>query len=220
MRLFLLVLINTLLFAQTPKVYTKLGDLIYKNASKIKTMQDINEFRRYTLRIDTYLKEVERLKEYGYQVELNTKGYDKEIYLEGLRKIEETNNFFVREIHSTFDMALKENNIELFNTLLEANMVEEQKYEDEIISFYMKNKESAFKSTYIDNVLQEREAKQKEAQRLKAVRAIQKESELSRIERIRKRDKEKEEALQKALDKELEEKKAKILEEQMRELSR
>jgi hypothetical protein len=216
----LLTLIVTCGFAANPAVYSALGDVIYDNVAHIENLKDIKEYERYKVRIDAYVAKVAQAKEEGFKLEKGDISIDKKVYLQKLRELSVTNDFFIKDVHASYKASMRDNDNELFSKIINSKLLDIDKYKSEIKEYYIQNSEEITQEGVIQQLLDEdaRLAKQRDLNK-KKYKSPQ-ELEREKIERLRKKDKEKEEALQKALEKELQEKKKNILKEQIKELSR
>ena len=213
----------TFLFAQYPKVYTQLGDEIYANVSKIEHLADLRELTPYKNQIEIYVYEVEKAKEYGFLVENGDQNVVKEIYLEDLRELIKTNNFFKQLVQEFFEDSLQKQNSVLFFHLVQSGLLDIAKYEEHILAYYRSHVEDVPREGVIDMLLVKQEESEKKRQAAQKAREsvtykTQKESQEEKIERLRKIDQEKKEALRRTLDEEEARKKAEIIQKQKEEL--
>jgi hypothetical protein len=213
-------LLSTLAFAANPAVYSALGDVIYDNAPHIDNLKNIKEYERYRVRIEEYVSKVAQAKEEGFRLEKGDTSVDKKDYLLKLRELSATNDFFVKDVHASYKASMRDKDNELFSKMINSKLLDLNKYKSEIKEYYIQNSEGITQEGVIQQFLDEdaRLAKQRELNKKKY--KTKEEIEREKIQRLRKKDKEQAEALQKALEKELQEKKKKILKEQVQELSR
>ena len=216
----LLLFFTTVAFAANPAVYSPLGDTIYDNAKHIEKLKDIKAYERYKVKIDEYVAEVEKTKEVGFKIERGDASVDKKVYLQKLRELSATNDFFVKDVHASYKASMRDKDNELFSQMINSNLLDVNRYKSEIKEYYIQNSDGITQEGVIQKFLDEdaRLAKQRELNKTKY--KTKEEIEREKIERLRRKDKEKEEALQKALEQELQEKKKQILKEQVQELSR
>ncbi|MCD6259773.1 MAG: hypothetical protein J7J31_09250 [Helicobacteraceae bacterium] len=213
-------LLTTLVYATNPAVYSALGDVIFNNAPHIDNLKNIKEYERYKMRIEEYVAKVAQVKEEGFRLERGDTSVDKKAYLQKLRELSNTNDFFVKDVHANYKASMRDKDNELFSKMINSKLLDVNKYKSEIKEYYIQNSEGITQEGVIQKLLDEdaRLAKQRELTKKKY--KSKEEIEREKIERLRKKDKEQAETLQKSLEKELQEKKKKILKEQVQELSR
>lgn len=222
---FILVAFVTFLYSQTPKVYTQLGDEIYGNAPKIEELKTVKEFAQYNSEIDVYLNRVEKAKSYGTEVEKKDGSADKDIYLEDLRELIKTNDFFKKLVLDFFQESIQKQESLLFVRMINSGLMPVAAYEEQIMRYYKEHADEINKEGVIATIIEKYDAQ--EQKRIAAQKSreatyyeTKKETEQEKIERLRKADFEKKEALRKALEEEEAKKKAEIIQKQKEELSR
>jgi hypothetical protein len=211
------ILLSLQLLAINPKVYSALGDKLYDNLQYINDLQTNRYFSAEKDKIKEYVFSVKALKGIGYSIDQGDFGVTKQEYLENLRKLSKTNDYFVIKVKKLFFNAMDEKNSNLFISMIKTGLVDTQRYKSEIKEYYYKHKgEIDISGTVIEKFVAEDEAKKKK----KPVYTGPTKEELqkAKIERIRAKDKARQEAIQKALEEELREKKLQIREEQKKEL--
>ncbi|MBU0719767.1 hypothetical protein KJ877_00340 [bacterium] len=218
-KIFILSLLVGMLSAQNPTVYSSLGDKIYDNAQNIEKLKDLEYFLSFRSKIEQYTLDVENAKKYGFAIESGDKSKNKRVYLNNLRDLIKTNDFFLRSIQSSYKYAIENNDNDLFSYVINSGLIDTQKHKDEIKEYYIANSEDINATGVIQKFLDE--DKMMEEQREARVKAnkSKKDKEAEKIRRIRQKDKEKDEALKRSLEEELIRKKTQIREEQKRELS-
>jgi len=219
-KLFTILLFTTLLLAQNPIVFAALGDVIYNNVNKIEKLKNIDEFKMYDAKIDQYVREVEATKKEGFQLEYGSTPKTRKAYLNKLRKLVKTNDFFVYSVESSYERAKKEANTRLFSEMINSGLLDTNERKKEIISFYFAHQEDMNTTGVIQSYL-DQDAKlraRKEAQQ-KRYRS-KKEREAQRIKELRERDRREKEKLEKKLQQELHKKKLEIRQYQKKELSK
>ncbi|MDF1878219.1 hypothetical protein JHD46_01050 [Sulfurimonas sp. SAG-AH-194-C20] len=212
-------LIATLSNADNPKPYAVLGNVIYDNIENIASLKEIQSYKLYKDEIDTYTQEVAQAKELGYKVEKSTVSTEKREYLNKLRTLSKTNDYYLRSINSHYKESMSKKNYKLFSQIINTGLIDTQKNKKEIIDYYYKNKEYIDSKGVIDAFLEEdtRLRARKEAQ--KKYYKTKQQLEEEKIKRIRSQDKREQKRLEEALQKDLNTKKAEIRKTQRRELS-
>jgi uncharacterized membrane protein YheB (UPF0754 family) len=216
----ILSLLATFLLAKNPNVYAALGDVIYDNAIKIEKIRTIVEDDISAAMIDKYLADVKKAKDDGFKIEAG-KIIDKKAYLNKLRELSKTNDFFVRYVYKRYKKALKEDDSWLFSQMVNSGLMDTKKYKDEIVEYYMTHSDVMDTKGIIKKYLDEYE-QLKAQQKVSKVKVTLTKEEIqrARIERLRRNDKLKQEAIKKSLEEEVAQEKSKIREEQIKELSK
>jgi len=214
----IMYLFTLALFAQNPKVYAALGDVIYNNVDKIANLTTVKEYQKYTTTINKYTKDVKKTKKDGFCIESGKKCINKKEYLDKLRTLSRTNDYFVHSVKRNFASSMKENNNLLFSKIINSGLLNTQKNKETIINYYYENKDDINATGVIQAFLdKDAELKRlKDAQRKKY--KTKKMLEEEKIKRIRKNDMLKQEKLEKKLQDEVERKKIEIREEQQKSL--
>jgi len=218
-RLFILLFFSSLLFAETPAVYAPLGDVVYNNIEKIEKLKNIDGYAKSD-KIDEYVTMVNKAKEDGFAIELGKKNIGKKAYLNKLRKLAKTNDFYIREVYRTYKNAIIVEDSYLVSKMINSGLMDTDKFKDEIINYYFKHmdtmKTDGVVQRYLDEDAKLRE-KQKKSPKIRRG-PTKEELQKAKIERLRKKDKLKQEAIKKSLEEEVIQEKLKIREEQLKEL--
>jgi len=154
-KLILITLIATFLSANYPKSYAALGDVIYNNISKIESLKQIDFYKPYINDINKYADKVYKAKIQGYELEKVATLKAKEGYLNRLRTLSKTNDYFLRSINNEYVESMKNNKYELFSQIINNELINTQKNKKEIIDYYYKNKKNINSVGVIDNFLEE-----------------------------------------------------------------
>ena len=214
------LLFSTIVFAKNPFPFSALGDIIYDNAPKIEKLKKIDDFAVYNKKIDNYILDVKKAKQEGFSLEKKSNAILRKSYLEKLRSLAKTNDYFVHLVKVLYKNSIKTDNPELFSKLVNSGLLDTDAYKKEIINYYFAHQKSIDSHGVIQKYLDE-DAKlkaKKEAQQRRYNNKKAKEAE--RIRYIREQDKIQQERLEKKLQEELQEKKMEIREYQKRELSK
>lgn len=215
-----LSLLATLLIAQNPKVYSALGDVIYDNVNNIEKLKEIPEFSQFNQKIDSYVKEVYKAKDMGFAIEAGDKTKDKREYLQTIRELSKTNDFFYRTTVSFYKSSITNQDNILFSKTINSGLIDTKKYKGEILEYYFANCNDMNASGVIQEYLDEDEMlKQKQTQSKKPTLS-KKHIQEAKIKRIREKDKAKQESIQKTLEDELVKKKSDIRKKQVEELTK
>ncbi len=214
------LLLSTLLFAQNPIAYAALGDVIYDNVDKIENLKNIDEYKIYDKKIDKYVADVKKAKEEGFALENGSGSVTKQAYLNKLRALAKTNDFFVRSVASSYDAAKKQEESRRFSQLINSGLLDVSERKKEIVDYYFAHAQdmntTGLIQSYLDADAKLRAKKEAQQKRYKS----KKEREAERIREIRENDRREKEKLEKKLDKELKKKKLEIREYQKEELNK
>lgn len=223
-KLLTILLISTFLFTQNlfskeanPVVYAALGDTIYNNASKIEDLQNLKEFQVYKDEIIKYIEEIKSVKTIGFSIENGDSTVSKGDYLKKLRKLSKTNDFYVKTVNSNFKFSVKNNDNELFVNSVDSGLVDIDRFGEDIKKYYLAHEDEIDEyGTVLGNLVSTYGRKNKNKKIRKTL--TKKEIQEAKMQRIRQKDKEKQEAIQDALEAELIRKKEKIRKNKKREL--
>ncbi|EDZ61877.1 hypothetical protein SMGD1_0888 [Sulfurimonas gotlandica GD1] len=219
-KLVILALLATFLMAQNPKVYSALGDVIYNNVDNIEKLKDMPEFSQYEKKIDSYVKEVYKAKDLGYAIEAGDKNIDKKKYLQTIRELSKTNDFFHRTTVNSYKSSLISQDNELFFKTVNSGLMDTSKHKSEILEYYFAHCTDMNATGVIQKYLDEDEMLKEKQDSSKKHGLSIKEIQEAKIKRIREKDKEKQESIQKTLEEELIKKKSEIRKEQVEELAK
>ncbi len=217
-KILLVTILVTILNASNPKPYAVLGDVIYNNVKTIEALKGLSIYNVYKNDIDKYVAEVAATKALGYKIEQGKAKESKKEYLERLRKLSTTNDYFMRSIHSIYENAMQKKNFNLFSAIINRHLIDTNKNKQKIIDYYFKHRADINSSGVIDTFLAEDAdlKARKEAQRKRY--KTKKQLEEEKIKRIRENDRENQKRIENELENELESKKLKIREDQKKEL--
>ncbi|WP_345993437.1 hypothetical protein [Sulfurimonas sp. HSL-1716] len=215
LKLFILSVVFFFSFAKNPAVYSLLGDVVYNNVSEIKRLSDLSLFSSEKQNIIEYAAECEELKKKGFSIEAGDVKYDKMEYLSELRKLSKINDRFVRLANTKFIKSIDDNDIGTFKELIDLKIVNKQAEKEKIRNFISEHKAQLETTQYYMTYKEEMEKDKIEKERLSKQRNKNYAKEkYSNIERIRDKDKKRQESLKKELEKMVEDKKKQIYKQQ------
>ncbi len=204
---------------QNPVIYAALGDTIYNNVKKIENLKELQEFQVYLDEILPYVQEVKEVKAMGYKIEEGDTSISKSEYLAKLRKLSKTNDFFVQNVRSNFRYALKNKDNKLFVHSVDSGLVDTKRYEKEIKKYYYAHEDEIEEYGDILSMIVNGYKSKFNKKQNKSYHGLSKKERLeAKMKRIRQKDRQKQEALHRALEAELMNKKANILKSQKKEL--
>jgi hypothetical protein len=214
-----LVLFVMSLFAENPAVYAPLGNVVYNNVEKIAKLKNIDGYAKSDKIVD-YVEEVAKTKEAGFAIELGKKSIGKKTYLSKLRKLAKINDFYIREVYKAYNDAIITEDSFVVSKMINSGLMDTDKFKNEIIEYYFKHMDTMDTDGVVQKYLDEN-AKSREHKKIPKIKKrgpTKEELQKAKIERLRRNDKLKQEAIQKTLEKEIIQEKLKIREEQLREL--
>lgn len=219
-KIVILSLLATFLTAGNPKIYSALGDVIYDNVDNIEKLKGIAQFLQYENKIDTYVREVYKTKDVGYAIEAGDKTKDKKAYLQSIRNLSKTNDFFHRTTVNYYESSITNQDNELFFKTVNSGLMDTTKHKSEILEYYFAHSTDMNATGVIQKFLDEDEMLKQKQDVSKKTELSTKQIQEAKIKRIREKDKEKQESIQKTLEEELIIKKSEIRKEQVEELSK
>lgn len=218
-KIIFLTLFATLLLSDNPKVYSALGDVIYDNVDGINKLKTIEEYSDSSTKIAEYIIEVKQSKKDGFEIEKGNKKIDKKAYLNSLRTLSKTNDYFIRSAKNNFKSSMEQENSKLFTSLVNSGLVNTERYKSEIVTYYLFHMEDVNASGVIQEILDNDEALKKKKMKQKKVYKSKKQIEKEKINRIRENDKKKQAQIEKKLQDRVYKEKKEIIENQRKELS-
>ena len=217
--LLLIPLLTALLLANNPRPYAALGDVIYDNAKYIEKLQNIDSCQVSKVEIQKYLKDVNKTKKYGFELEAHKANRDKKVYLNRLRELSKINDDYVRRVKAGYAISMKTDNYQLFSQVINSGLIDIKEKKLEIIDYYYKHRDDINATGVIGDLLDEDAKLKARKEALRKQRKTQKELEAEKIKRIRENDRREKERLELELQRNLEKEQERIREEQKKELS-
>jgi len=155
------------------------------------------------------------VKEVGFMIDKNRSNTSKKEYLKKLRELSVTNDFFIDLVNSYMEKSMSEEDNILYLEMANSRLINVQKYKKQIKKYYYAHKsELNIKGTFVQTLIDEDLKNKKPLY----IGPTKEELEKAKINRIRAKDKAKQEAISRSIEEELTKKKLKIREEQKSEL--
>lgn len=214
-KIVILSLLATLIFAQNPRIYSVLGDVLYDNVNSIEKLKYLSTFSDQKEEIDKYVKDVNKAKKDGFAIESGDESINKEIYLGKLRELSKINDSFKRAVKEKFKLSIQNENSKLFSEIINSGLIDTNNYKQEIKAYYMNHSDEIDPSGVIQTLLDEDATLKKESD----AKLTNKDIQQDKIKRIREKDKAQQEAIKKSLEEEVSKKKQNIRKIQKKELS-
>ncbi len=210
-----LLLLVVAIFADNPKTYSLLGDVIYNNADNFNKLKNKNLYNLEKENIEKYIKKVNKVKEYGFLVDDHPSKTTKSEYLKKLRVIQKLNDKHIAKVHKNFTLAMKNEESVFFSQLLNSELVDIRRYRKDIRSYYYTHKDEVVLPPKLEAEF-DRDEQSLKRQRIKESKYSE---DKARVKRIQASDKVKQERMEKYLEAEAKRKKREIQEYQKQELS-
>ena len=205
------------LVEKAPDVYSALGDVIYGNLESIVKLQELDAFKSFSEKINSYSKSVEKSKAIGFDIEAGNKNIDEATYLETLRTLSKENDYFVRSVNSAYKTSIEKHDNGLFLGTVNSGLLDTDKNRDQIVEYYLKNFKDINASGVIQKYLDE-DTMLKSKKKTYDYAKAKKLRDEAKVRRIREEDKKKQAELEKELTEEVKQKKLEIIENQKKEL--
>jgi hypothetical protein len=219
-KIIILFFLSIQLFATNPVVYSALGDVIYDNAVKIKKLRDVPQYSDPIGELDDYVLDVEKTKKIGFAIERGDKTINKKVYLQTLRELSKTNDFYVRKAYKLYRKSMSNEDNLLLLKMINSGLIDTQRDREKILEYYFKHIDMMSAEGVIQQYLNEDEKLKREQQRLLNMKKgpTKEQIQKAKIERLRRNDKLKQEAIQKSIEQEIADEKVKIRQDQLKEL--
>jgi hypothetical protein len=196
-------------------VYSALGDKLYDNQKKINSLINICGFNIHEKKIKEYIFDLKSLKGIGFMIDNGDFEVTKKEYLQNLRKLSKTNDFFVVLAKKTFHKSIKEHDSNTFLDIIKTGLIDTDRNKDLIKEYYYEHKADIdIEGTVIEGFVKDDLKNKKKVYKGPSKEDIQR----AKIERIRAKDKKKQESIQKSIEEELSRKKQQIRQDQKKEL--
>lgn len=218
-KILFLTLITTFLLADNPKAFSAIGNPIYNNAPKILNLKHIPQYKQFEIKIDNYYFDVDDVKDRGFEIDAGKKSINSREYLNRLRSLIKTNDFFVKMANVSFNSSMQKSDSQLFSDIINTGLIDTKKHKKEIVRYYMKHTDEIDPKGIIQQFLDEDEKLRREAQARRDAIPTKKKLLEAKVRRIKAKDEARKIAREKALQQELEEKKLDIRKKQKKELS-
>jgi len=212
----LITLLVSLIFAQNPRVYSAIADEVYNDVDSVEHLSTLQKYKTDIDNINKYVNEVREAKEVAYKIEAKESGVNPSEYLKTIRKLSKKNSYYKREVESTFNESVKNEDSKLFSEMINSKLLNTDRNKSIIVKYYLAHQDEVEAVGVIKEYLAEDEALRRQRD---AWREAAKRKEAAKIKRIRDNDKAKQEALNEQLTNEVIQKKKDIRTEQKKELS-
>ena len=218
-RLLLLLIFLIPLFAQNPKSFATLGDVIYDDIKMFETLKELPSMKSFTTDIDVYVALAKETKEMGFAVDAKDKAVTAKEYLKALRQLSAEHDAIILNSRKRFKEAMGDEDSETVNTMVLCGVINPDNYKNELIDYYSEFGEDNNLSSLIPmyNSYLKSIKKDNNVSTLSDAQKEEREN-TARIKRIRAKIEAKETALNKSVKEEQEREKKKVLSTQKKEL--
>ena len=132
----LLLLIAISLFAENPKSFAALGDVIFDNVETFKQLESLPVMAVHNREIEAYIKEAKTVKKMGFALDEKKDGVIPKEYLTALRKLSAQHDKVMQFSRSAFKEAIKKEDTDSVNYMLVNGVINPEDYRSELINFY------------------------------------------------------------------------------------
>ncbi len=212
----LLLTLSLSLFAQNPKSFAALGDVIYDDVDKFEKLKEMPSMQEFRSEIDNYIASASETKKMGFSVDAKDPSVNGKAYLKALRELSTEHDTIIMDSRNRFKEAMSDEDSETINQMIDYGVVDPEDYKDALIRYYEEFGEDQNLSSLNDLYTQYLKNSDKSVD-LSASQKEVRENE-ARVKRMRAQDKAQKEALAASVKEEKEREKKKVLNEQKKEL--
>ncbi len=205
LRLLLIITVSISIWADTPKLYSSLGDLIYDNMESISRLADIKVMSKHDESIARYIGNCKMAHKHG--LALNIDDPDAKAvknYLEELRALDKERIAFIQISDRLLSKSIEEDDLESYSELIKSGVTDIERDSDRIIDYYLRYRNENYLVEVEELMLYKDELKDREDQEEVDRQSLYKRYHQGRIDQIHKRQLEKKAAMRIAIDAERE----------------
>ena len=137
MKKYVLLLLTALsLFAENPKSFAALGDVIFDNVETFKQLESMPIMAEYNREIRAYIKEAKTVKKMGFALDEKEDGVVAKEYLTALRKLSVEHDKVIQFSRSSFKEAIEKEDTDSVNYMIVNGVINPKNYRSELINFY------------------------------------------------------------------------------------
>jgi len=220
MKKYLLLLTMSLsLFAQTPKSFAALGDVIYNDVEKFEKLKEMASMQEFAADIDSYITSANTTKKMGFAIDKEGASGDGEAYLKALRSLSKEHDAIVVNSRKRFKEAIIDEDSETINGMVTIGVIDPVDYKTELLHYYEEFNEdqnlsslTPFYNKYVNTL-----KKDVNKAPLNAAQREARENEAS-VKRMRAKQQAEADALERSVKEEKEREKKEVLDKQKKEL--
>ena len=137
MKKYIVLLLTALtLFAENPKSFAALGDLVFDDVETFQQLESLPVMASHTKELDAYIKEANRVKKMGFALDAKEDGVVAKEYLAALRKLSAQHDKVIQFSRSTFSEAIEKEDTATVNYMVVSGVIDPENYRSELINFY------------------------------------------------------------------------------------
>jgi len=183
--IFIFSLLSSLLLANNPIAFRTISNPIYNNTDKILKLRDLEQYERYTDKVNNYYFDVDAIKDTGFEIDKKNKSVNIKEYLNNLRVLIKVNNFFVKLINLDFRNSMIDEDSKTFIDCVNSGLIDVKKTKKMIMKYYHSHQNEIDPTGIIQTYLDEEERIRKAREARLRARPTREEILAARIKRIR-----------------------------------
>lgn len=203
LRLLLIITVTIFVWADTPKLYSSLGDRIYDDMESISRLGDIKVMSKYDESIARYIGNCKMARKHGLALDIESpdpKAVKR--YLEELRALDRERTFFIQTSNRLLLKAIEQDDLESYSELIKSGLIDIDS--DSVIDYYLRYRSENCLVEVEDLMRYKDELKKREDQEAESRQTLYKSYHQRRIDQIHERQLEKKAAMRVAIDAERE----------------
>jgi len=215
---FILLTLTLTLFAQTPKSFAALGDVIYNDISTFEKLKGLASMQEFSGAIESYVVAADKAKKMGYSVDAKDGSVKAEDYLAALRKLSVEHDAIVDNSTKRFSEAMHDEDGETVNAMINYGVIDTDDYKKDLVNYYEEFSEDqnlssldAFYAKHLASLV-------KDTNKTLTQKQLEQRDNEENIKRMRAHSEAKKTAFEKSVKDEQSREKAKVLETQKKEL--
>lgn len=214
-----MITVAIFVWADTPKIYATLGDLIYDDVESISRLGDIKVMSRYEEPISRYIDDCEVARMHGFVLDVEDPAPEAlKSYLLELRALDDKRLFFIRMTGRALLKAIEQDDLKSYSELIKSGVIDIERHSDSVIEYYLHHRHESYLVEIEDLMRFKRELKKDENQESASRQTLYKDYRQRRIDQIHKRQEEKKLVAREAIDSESERTKHELNQELEKEL--
>ena len=219
MKKYVLLLTLTLtLFAQNPKSFAALGDVIYDDVAKFENLKGLASMQDAQTSIDAYIVSANTTKKMGFALDAKESSVDGKSYLKALRTLSVERDAIVLSSRDRFKEAMADEDGITINSMIGYGVINAANYKKELINYYEEFGEDQNLSYVEPLYTRHLGTLKKDTNRSVSRSQIDARENEARVKRMRAKSKAKEEALARSVQEQEKRDKENVLNEQKKAL--
>ncbi len=219
MKIYVLLLTLTLtLFAQNPKAFATLGDVIYDDVDKFNNLKGLASMQDFIIAIDTYIASANATKNMGFALDSKDKSVDAKAYLKALRELSIERDTIISSSRDRFKEAISDEDALTINSMVGYGVINSDNYKKELINYYEEFGEDQNLSHIEPLYMHHLTSLKKDTNTSLTQAQLDARENETRIKRVRAKKKEREDALVRSVEEQQKKDKQDVLNEQKKAL--